>query len=123
MKRKACPHCGVFRPPHAQNCEFRKHWGTDAAMAFNEAADLADGGQAFASKSDSGMSLRDYLAAAAITGILSHPKAHTDAARKDDFRSALSRSNVDPAFSCYGYYAKMAYMYADALLEARRQCE
>ena len=54
-----------------------------------------------------GMTLRDYFAAISLNGML----------------SSSSESNYfDTDEECFMFYAKRAYGYADAMLEARKQC-
>lgn len=61
-----------------------------------------DGGAAFP---ETGMSLRDWFAGQALKGLLSnsHP-------------SGPSFTTID---ECTNYYAKLSFLYADAMLKAR----
>ena len=63
------------------------------------------GAKGYGVEGHSGMSLRDYLAAKALQGLLACP---------GDEVSGSYHSNSDP-----GHTAKMAYEYSDAMLAAR----
>lgn len=80
---------------------------------------INDGGYAFACfkgndyLSQKGMTLRDYFAAAALTGILSDPE-------KTKESNALSAKQNDDAYLTK-LNSALAYCYADAMLIAREK--
>lgn len=82
----------------------------DRRLALAEGGKQADGGPAFPCPiphSDKGMSLRDYLAAAALQGLLSNPNAMD-----------MEGETPEPE-EVWEMFALLSYAHADAMLKAR----
>lgn len=80
----------------------------DGGAAFPQSADNENG------VSDCGMSMRDYFAAAAMTGELAMMSS------KAEFDSWISKSSVD-GLDPKLFLARRCYEIADAMIKARRQ--